>query len=182
MEWATLKLDMTKTYNRMEWSFLEKMMVGLGFATEWVDRLVMCVTTVRYTIMVNGQPGGLVVPSRRLRQGDPLSPYLFIICAEGLSLLLQRSQSQGLIHKCRVSRWVLAVTHLFFAGDNLLSLRQMIWKLGRLDVACPPIYKVFSLPFNRNKLLTSEMCHGLKLGNQDVVPKLDMAKAYDQIS
>lgn len=87
--WAALKLDMAKAYDRMEWSFLEGTLVALGFDSRWVDLIRLCVPTVKYNILVNGDSVGSVIPTRGIRQGDPLSPYLFIICAEVLSLLLQ---------------------------------------------------------------------------------------------
>ncbi|XP_031099768.1 secreted RxLR effector protein 78-like [Ipomoea triloba] len=87
--WATLKLDMAKAYDKIEWSFLRKMLEKLGFTGRLVDLIMNYVTTVHYNILVNGKEAGTVVPSRGLRQGDCQSPYLFIICAEGLSILLQ---------------------------------------------------------------------------------------------
>ncbi|XP_019195011.1 PREDICTED: uncharacterized protein LOC109188829 [Ipomoea nil] len=91
--WAALKLDMAKAYDRMEWQFLRRML-------EW---------------RCNANQG--------VAAGDPLSPYLFLICAEGLSVLLQRAQMSGLIHGCRVARGASQISHLFFADDSLLFFR-----------------------------------------------------------
>ncbi|XP_019157468.1 PREDICTED: uncharacterized protein LOC109154044 [Ipomoea nil] len=121
--WTALKLDMAKAYDRMEWCFLEGMLGALGFERRWVELLMMCVTTINYTIQVNGEAVGTVRPSRGIRQGDPLSPYLFIICAEGLSVLLQQAEARGDIHGVRVARGAPTVTHLFFADDSLLFFR-----------------------------------------------------------
>ncbi|XP_031090853.1 uncharacterized protein LOC115995843 [Ipomoea triloba] len=95
--WGALKLDMAKAYDRMEWPFLERMLRALGFNDKWVELIMLCVSTVSYSFLINGSPSADVVPSRGLRQGDPLSPYLFIICAEGISLLLQKAQADGSI-------------------------------------------------------------------------------------
>ncbi|XP_019191707.1 PREDICTED: uncharacterized protein LOC109186235 [Ipomoea nil] len=121
--WVALKLDMAKAYDRMEWAFLEGMLGALGFDRGWIELLMLCVSTVSYSIQVNGEAVGTVCPTRGIRQGDPLSPYLFIICAEGLSILLQQAEARGDIHSVRVSRGALAITHLFFADDNLLFFR-----------------------------------------------------------
>ncbi|XP_019158174.1 PREDICTED: uncharacterized protein LOC109154890 [Ipomoea nil] len=89
--WAALKLDMAKAYDRMEWRFLRRMLEVMGFDDQWINLLMQCVTTVQYNILINGVNSGGVTPTRGLRQGDPLSPYLFLICAEGLIYVVAKS-------------------------------------------------------------------------------------------
>ena len=96
-DFMILKLDLSKAYDRAEWQFLGRMMMKMGFCSTWVKWILNCVTTATYSFNVNGQKVGYVKPSRGIRQGDPLSPYLFLICAEGLSNLMnQRLNNKAL--------------------------------------------------------------------------------------
>ncbi|XP_062028922.1 uncharacterized protein LOC133744912 [Rosa rugosa] len=79
-----------------------------------------CVTTVRYAFLINGQPRGYLTPSRGLRQGDPLSPYLFLLCTEVFSALLERKASMGPLEGIKVCENAPAIHHLLFADDSLL--------------------------------------------------------------
>ncbi|XP_019186519.1 PREDICTED: uncharacterized protein LOC109181223 [Ipomoea nil] len=128
--WGALKLDMAKAYDHMEWSFLQRMLRALGFDERWIELLMMCVTTVSYSVLVNGSRTDQIIPTRGLRQGDPLSPYLFIICAEGLSILLKQAQAKGEIHGYRVTRGTPSITNLFFADDSLLFFKANIQEAG----------------------------------------------------
>lgn len=80
------------------------MMTKLGFQREWVDLIMKCVSSVTYRIKVNGEYTDTVTPQRGLRQGDPLSPYLFLLCAEGLSAMLRKAEWDGEIVGIQVSR------------------------------------------------------------------------------
>ena len=86
---------MHKAYDRVEWIFLRNMMRKLGFHENWIDLMMACVSSVRYIVRFNSHETDIFTPTRGLRQGDPLSPYLFLICAEGLSSLLQYEEEVG---------------------------------------------------------------------------------------
>jgi hypothetical protein len=120
---AAIKLDMSKAYDRVEWHFLEDMMSKMGFCRRWIDLIMKCVSTVRYRIRVNGELSNELVPERGLRQGDPLSPYLFLICAEGFSALLNQAENDGSIKGIKVCPGAPSVSHLLFADDSLILVR-----------------------------------------------------------
>lgn len=80
----------------------------------------LCLKFVQYSILVNGDANGQIIPRRRLGQRDPLSPYLFILCIEGLSSLIKHSEGKGEIHGVKVCRGAPTLTHLLFVDECLL--------------------------------------------------------------
>ena len=90
-----VKLDISKAYDRVEWKFLEAMMLRMGFSDRWIRTVMLCITTVTYSFKLNGAPVGYMCLERGIRQGDPLSPYLFVMCAVGLSALLTKAEVDG---------------------------------------------------------------------------------------
>ena len=95
----------------------------MGFHEKWIALVMMCVSTVAYSVLINGMPKGSITPTRGLRQGDPISPYLFLLCEMGLSTLLRKREMEGLLHGVAVKRGAPTITHLFFANDSIIFSR-----------------------------------------------------------
>ncbi|OMO57411.1 reverse transcriptase [Corchorus capsularis] len=118
-----LKLDLSKAYDRAEWSFLEEIMRAMGFPTKWVSLVMKCVQSVSYSVIVNDEQCQRFIPSRGLCQDDPLSPYLFLLCMGVFSNMIESANETGLLHGIAVSKTAPRVSHLFFADDIFLFLR-----------------------------------------------------------
>lgn len=114
-----IKTDITKAYDRLEWDFLQETMMNFGFDPLWVQWIMTCVRTATFSVNINGSPHGFIQPGRGIRQGDPLSPYLFILCAEVLSHMMKRAENQSLLKGIKISNVGPSITHLLFADDSL---------------------------------------------------------------
>ena len=118
-----LKLDMSKAYDRVEWEYMEKVMIKMGFHARWIQLMMMCITTASYSVLINGEPHGHITPTRGLCQGDPLSPYFFLMCTEGLHGLPSRAANNDDIWGESLCWNEPKITHLLFADDSLIFYR-----------------------------------------------------------
>ena len=92
-----------------------------------------CVRTVTYSVLIHGRPYGRIIPTHGIRQGDPLLPYFFILCAEGLSALLHQAVADKWIMGFPVTRGGTRLSHLFFADDSLLFCKASIFEWARIQ-------------------------------------------------
>ena len=100
-------------------------MERMGFCSRWITLMMSCVRTVSYSIMVNGEPIGMIHPSRGIRQGDPLSLFLFLLCMEGLHALIKHLARNGNIKGFSMCKRGSKLTHLFLVDDSLLFCRSI---------------------------------------------------------
>lgn len=114
------KIDFAKAYDLVDWGFLNLMMGRFNFDSRGRRWVMECVSTASALVLVNGSPSGEFKLERGLRQGDPLSPSLFLIAAEGLGWLLYRATKMGLYEAARIGRNKVEVSHLQFAYEHFL--------------------------------------------------------------
>ena len=127
-----VKLDVSKAYDRVEWSFLRGIMLKLGLDHRWVNLAMETVTTASYSILINGEPKGFITPSRGIKQGDPLSPYLYLLCAEGLFALLRKAEESRALKGVLSSQQGVRISHLLFSNDTLLFCQATVDECQRL--------------------------------------------------
>ncbi|CAL5356308.1 unnamed protein product [Camellia sinensis] len=118
-----IKLDFNKAYDRIQWDFLLAVLARMGFHSKWIQWIRKCVTTVRFRIVVNGAIQLAITPSRGLRQGDPLSPYLFLLVSDVFSKLLSIGLRSREFSRLKLARHCPTLSHLLFADDALLFLK-----------------------------------------------------------
>jgi hypothetical protein len=100
--------------------FLEAIMCRLGFAERWIKLIMMCVKSATYAVLINGTLTGRITPSKGIRQGDPISSYLFLLCAKALSSILSKAENDKMFPRVPMSKKGPQLSHLFFVDDSLL--------------------------------------------------------------
>ena len=121
--YVALKIDLEKAYDKLEWSFIKEVLIRANLPADLIEIIMSCISTISTSILFNGKALEPIYPSRGIRRGDPLSPYLFILCMEYLGQLI--------MEKCNAKLWQLvkafgsgpAFSHLFFADDLVLFAR-----------------------------------------------------------
>ena len=118
-KFLAIKTDMSKAYDRVEWLFVKRVLLKMGFSNDWVALMMHCISSVNYKVLLNGQSKGHIVPERGLRQGDPLSPYLFILCTEALIANIKKEEREKCLTGLKIARGSPHISHLLFADDSL---------------------------------------------------------------
>ncbi|CAH1421913.1 unnamed protein product [Lactuca virosa] len=117
---CAMKFDIQKAYDTVDWKFLEWALIGFGFHPFMINWIMTCVSSQKFTICINGFDHGFFEGKRGLRQGDPLSPYLFTIVMEVFSLILRRKICENRNFKYHWRCQSQKITHLSFADDLLI--------------------------------------------------------------
>ena len=115
--YMAVKIDLEKAYDRLEWSFIRHTLQFFNFPDNWIYLIMSCISTSTLSVLLNGDHLHEFTPSRGIRQGDPLSPYIFILCMEYLAWLIQAEVDAGNWTGVKTSRFGPSFTHLFFADD-----------------------------------------------------------------
>ena len=133
------KLDIEKAYDSISWEFLYRVMNRMGFGTRWLSWIKWCISTASFSVLFNGSPTGFFPSSKGLRQGDPLSPYLFVIGMEALSCLINRAVEGNYFAGSRIAVGRgedMVISHLLYADDTLIfcqankeQLKYLSWIL-----------------------------------------------------
>ncbi|GJY63033.1 RNA-directed DNA polymerase, eukaryota, reverse transcriptase zinc-binding domain protein [Tanacetum coccineum] len=117
---VALKIDLQKAYDTVNWSFMEDILKGFGFPERMVNWIMVCVTSTSFSLAVNGKSCGFFRGGRGLRQGDPMSPYLFTLVMEILNLLMIRKIKSNGLFQYHFGCKHLKITHVCFADDLLM--------------------------------------------------------------
>lgn len=129
------------------------MMLRIGFGEKLTSLIMVCVSSVSYSVLVNGQPGRVINPTRGIRQGDLMSPYLFLICAVGLSQLLNKAEEGGRIKGVFVARGGIKINHLMFADDCVVFCRAQLEEWRRIEGILCTYELALGQTINKQKLL-----------------------------
>ncbi|KAL0405476.1 UNVERIFIED_CONTAM: hypothetical protein Slati_3861500 [Sesamum latifolium] len=150
--YVSLKLDISKAYDRVEWSFLESVLNRLGFHPRFVSLIMTCVTTVSFSYLLNGKQFGFLKQERGLWQEDHLPAYLFLICTEAFSRMIRMAETKGRIEGIAVSRLVPIISHLLFADDTLVFCQATPEALSCIQGIILAFEKAWGLKINTHKL------------------------------
>lgn len=159
-----LKLDMSKAYDRIECGYLRAILGKMGFHAKWIQLVMQSVQTVTYGIKHGAKEMRTIYPTRGIRQGDPLSPYLFILCAEGLSALLHRYEDNQLIKGIKICCQAPNINHMLFADDSYIYCGANI---GEAVSVKNLLYNFELASSQKVNLEKSSICFSSNINSQD---------------
>ena len=122
-KWLIFKLDIEKAYDSMNWQFLLRALQKMGFGSKWLGWMWSCLSSAKFSVLVNGVPTNFFPSAKGFCQGDPLSPYIFVFGMEVLDALIRRVFAEGFLSGCSIRggrRPTLNISHLFFADDTIV--------------------------------------------------------------
>ncbi|GAU26988.1 hypothetical protein TSUD_290390 [Trifolium subterraneum] len=161
-EFMLFKVDFEKAYDSVDWGYLDVVMGRMGFPTLWRKWIKECVCTATASILVNGSSTDEFPLERGLRQGDPLSPFLFLLAAEGLHVMMEAMEAQNLFSGYMVGKSApISVSHLQFADDTLLMGTKNWANVRALRVVLVLFETMSGLKVNFNK----SMLVGVKISD-----------------
>ena len=149
----TIKLDISKAFNRVEWGFLRNIMIKLGFDVRWIQLAMENVCTTSYSMLINGEPKGQINPSLGIKQGDPLSLYLFLLYAKGLSSMIRHAIATKNLHGILSSNNGVCISHLLFANDSFIICQATVEECQRLLWLLQCYEEASGQAINRHRLL-----------------------------
>lgn len=115
--WVAVKVDLEKAFDRLRWDFIEDTLNDAGLPSNLINVIMTCISTASMQILWNGSPTEEDRPSRGVRQGDPMSPYVFVLCMERLSQAINLHVNKGHWKAIKLGRSGPLLSHLFFADD-----------------------------------------------------------------
>jgi hypothetical protein len=187
-----IKVDLSKAYDRLDWKFIHETLHEVNLPIELINIIMSCVTTVKSNVLWNGARAEFFSPQCGVRQGDPMSPYLFVLCMDKLSHLIIEAIEEGHWKPMRAGRNGPLISHLMFADDlllfgqanddNLKTVLEVLQKFCAMS-GQQVNYDKSSISFSRNVhhsvrsslSMQSGLKETLKLGNYLGVPALGKA-------
>jgi hypothetical protein len=129
------KLDLEKAFDHVNWDFLFYILRRTGFGPKWRKWILACISTARFSILIDGSPHGFFDSSRGLHQGDPLSLLLFVLVMDASSRMLSRAMEGGFLSSFRVDNLnnSLEISHLLFTDDTLIMCDADVDQIHNLD-------------------------------------------------
>eukprot|EP00253_Pinus_taeda_P007705 PITA_07705 len=147
---VVLKINLSKAYDRISWTYLRMLLTHLGFKVEFINWIMGCISNVNFAVLINGAASQFFKSQRGLQQGCPLSPLLFLLAAEGLSRLISSAKSSGLVKGLEVAV-NLFITHLLFVDDILLFTNGNINEIKEIKIIIDLFLKATGLQINERK-------------------------------
>lgn len=118
-----IKIDLDKVYDKFSWNFIKDTIMEVGFSPKWIRNIMSCIESSRMAILWNGEQLNWIKPGQGIRQGDSVSPYIFVLCIERLNHNIGQAVSNGSWREIRLREMALL---------SITCFLQMIWSyLGR---------------------------------------------------
>ena len=131
--YMAVKIDLEKAYDRLNWDFILDTLQDIGIPNRLINVIMKCFTSTKMLVSWNGDLSEEFRPTRGVRQGDPLSPYLFVLCMERLSQLIVKHVQEGKWKAIQLGKDGPPISHLFFANDLVLFAKASFDQVTLLE-------------------------------------------------